>query len=184
MLWRLFDQLDKSYLLWLSKESSSWNELVFFSFLHTANRTLNSSSRVQCMSIHEKGKWTLCKAKEFLQEDKKWSDAIFKFCWIVGLLNTDSFINFCDKLNSETNTQANKSKRAHFWTDQCINFNEGPICLFRCVVCLRSSKYYLNDEVSFELNVRSSARARTPENKLSSWFQHELLRLNNYVYSM
>ena len=26
----------------------------------------------------------------------------------------------------------------------------------------------LNDEVSFELNVRSSARARTPENKLSS----------------
>ena len=150
MLWRLFDQLDKSYLLWLSKESSSWNELVFFSFLHTANRTLNSSTRVQCMSIHGKSRWTFCKAKEFLQEDKKWSDAIFKFCWIVGLLNTDSFINFCDKLNSETNTQANKSKRAHFWTDQCINFNEGPICLFRCVVCLRSSKYYeqLNYRVS------------------------------------
>ena len=42
----------------------------------------------------------------------------------------------------------------------------------------------LKDEVSFELNVRSSARAQTPENKLSSWFQHEPLRLNNYVYSM
>ena len=92
------------------------------------------------MSIHEKSKWTFCKAKEFLQEDKKWSDAVFKFCWILGLLNTDSFINFCDKLNSETNTQANKSKRAHFWTDQCINFNEGPICSVQWVVCLRSSK--------------------------------------------
>lgn len=94
------------------------------------------------MSIHGKSRWTFCKAK--------WSDAIFKFCWIEGLLNTDNFINFCDKLNSETNTRANKSKRAHFWTDQCINFNEGPICLVRCVVCLRSSKYYeqLNYRVS------------------------------------
>ena len=109
-------------------------------FFHITNRTLNSSTHVQYMSIHGKGWWTFYWAKECLQENNNWSDAVVIFRCILGLLNTNNFINFCDKLNLDRNTHASKSKRVHFWMDQCMNFNKGPICLVQWVVCLRSSK--------------------------------------------